>query len=76
VIGIVSMDNEDKLLEFMNKIYNKYGEEYSIASGYTNSRNTNTLFVHNSCKTEFRMSPKRFLNFKGIPCPKCRRGKK
>lgn len=61
--------------EFIQKIFNKYGNEYSVLGKYVNSK-TKVLFRHNCerCSNyEFEMTPNHILSTENRKCPKCSR---
>jgi predicted Zn-ribbon and HTH transcriptional regulator len=55
--------------EFVNKVYDIVGGEYSVLSKYMNAR-TRVDIVHNTCGYRYRATPESFLNL-GTRCPKC-----
>lgn len=55
--------------EFLVKVTEKFGNEYSMVSKYTKSTEKIT-FKHNNCGCEFDMNPYNFLN-SSEPCPQC-----
>ena len=54
--------------EFCNDVYNLVGNEYSILTNYTGSKNKVEM-VHNTCNHHFKTKPNVFLD--GSRCPKC-----
>lgn len=56
--------------EFIQKLKDAIGNEYSYISGYSNM-NTKCLLRHNVCGHEWLVSPHMFLGVKQTRCPKC-----
>ena len=56
--------------EYIDRVYETVGEEYSILEEYVDTR-TKLLTRHNICANEWMLSPNKFLM--GRRCPKCSR---
>lgn len=59
---------QDKALEFDNKMSALVGKEYRRIGSYHNHR-TKTMIYHETCKASFEMTPKMFIE--GWRCPEC-----
>lgn len=60
--------------EFIQEIYNKYGDEYKILGEYINAK-TKIKVRHNSCGYEWKVAPYNLLN-NGHGCPICGKEKR
>ena len=64
------MTRKLKNTEYINRVYDLVGKEYSILEKYLDTR-TKLLTRHNFCGFEWNISPNKFLM--GRRCPKCQR---
>lgn len=56
--------------DFIERIKNETGNEYSYISGFKNTH-SKCLLVHNKCKNKFEVTPHMFLGAKKSRCPHC-----
>lgn len=65
-------NSDEKFLtteDFLRKVYNLVGDEYTFLEEYSNS-STKLKVVHNICHTEYSVTPNNFIN-QGNRCPHC-----
>lgn len=55
--------------EFIQKVYDKHGKNYTILSQYKNNR-TKVLVRHNKCNNEWYVTPNNLLD-RNVECPHC-----
>lgn len=60
--------------DFNCKIFNLVGNEYTVLSNEYKGANTKILFKHNTCNSEFKMTPSKFINA-NQRCPICNQSK-
>jgi hypothetical protein len=70
MIGDENMTKKTTNDEYLARVFELVGEEYTILEGYIDTR-TKILTVHNTCGYEWKISPNKFLI--GRRCPKCSR---
>ena len=61
--------------EFLNRLYDKYKDEYTYISGYKSMTNGKIKIRHNKCNNIYEVLPNNLLN-NNRKCPYCSKNKK
>ena len=64
-------DMEKRKQEFLDKMYNKFGDEFKMYGSYTSIEEP-AEFVHKPCGVKFKMIPKQMLSKVVACCPECK----